>query len=187
MSMLEHMPKNVMKVLLVLGIIIALYQILIPRTSLNYRYHLYYPMFGKQLTSNNEVLISGESFFLRVKTINQRLTFASTDYKVAYVNQLGKVTAYKPGVAYIKVGLSDTTLVCKVRVLKLNHDNITISVGKHAHLNVLGNWLFESFQSENKSIATVSRSGKVLGVTKGTTIIKATAKGRTLCCKVTVE
>lgn len=186
MEFINYLPKRVVRILFVLAMIAIVVQAIIPRTSLYYNYWFYRPKFGAYLNTTNIVLVSGESFYLRVRTINRRLTFSSTDFKVAYANNSGRVTAYKPGTAFIKVKMKEKTLVCRVKVIALNHKTLTLKPGESKMLNVLGCWFFESYQSSDTSIATVSKHGKVTAIKSGKTTIKATAKGRTLTCTVTV-
>lgn len=172
---------------MVLVIIALIVKIIIPRTSLYYRYWFYVPMFGNYLTVRDKVLISGEHFHLGVKNINQRLTYVSTDFKVAFPDITGRVTAYQPGLAYIHVKVKGEVLTCRVRVIELNHTSLKLKVGESKNLNVKGCWFFEHYKSSNKSIAKVSTFGKVTGITKGEAVITVKAKGRTMTCKVKVE
>jgi uncharacterized protein YjdB len=144
-------------------------------------------MFGNYLTDRDKVLISGEHFHLGVKNINQRLSFVSTDFKVAYADITGRITAYQPGLAYIHVKVKGEVLTCRVRVIKLNHTSIKLKVGESKDLNVIGCWLLEHYKSSNKSVVKVSTFGKVTGVAKGEAVITVKAKGRTMTCKVKVE
>ncbi len=84
----------IMQLLVVFVIFAIFYKFIIPRTSTYYRYVFYEPRIGVYLTERDVVMVSGESFRLGVRTVNKRLTFSSTDFKVAFVNKLGKVTAY---------------------------------------------------------------------------------------------
>ncbi len=186
MEFIHYLPKRVVRILLVLAMIAIVVRVIIPRTSLYYMYWFYHPKFGTYLNTTDMVLVTGESFRLSVRTINQRLTFSSTDYKVAYVNNSGLVTANKPGIAFIKVKTRKKTLVCRVKVIALNHNTLTLKPGETKKLNVLGCWFLESYQSSDPSIARVSNHGKVTAIKSGTTTIKAKAKGRTLTCTITV-
>lgn len=172
---------------MVLVVIVLVIKIVIPRTSLYYRYWFYIPKFGNYLTVRDKVLISGEQFHLGVKNINQRLSFVSTDFKVAYADITGRVTAYQPGLAYIHVKVKGEVLTCRVRVIQLNHSSLKLKVGESSKLNVKGCWFFEHYKSSNNSIAKVSTFGKVTGLAKGEAVITVRAKGRTMTCKVKVD
>lgn len=186
MGFIVNLPKPVMRILMVLVIIVLVTKIMIPRTSLYFRYWFYTPMFGNYLNERDVVLIRGEHFYLKVKNINQRLSFVSTDFKVAYVDLLGRVTAYKPGLAYIHVKVKGKVLTCRVRVIQLNHTSIKLKVGESRDLNVKGCWFFESYDSSNEAIASVKTFGKVTAKAKGEAVITVRAKGRKMTCKVRV-
>lgn len=183
---IEKFPKSIMKILIVLVIMVLVAKIIIPRTSLYYRYWFFNPKFGNYLNVRDVVLISGEYFNLRVKNVNQRLSFVSTDFKVAYVNILGRVTAYQPGLAYIHVKVNGKVETCRVRVIKLNYTSLKLRVGQSKSLNVKGCLFFEHYKSSNQAVASITTLGKVTAKAKGEAIITVKARGRTMTCKVKV-
>lgn len=64
-------------------------------------------------------LLCGETFQLRLKgTINRRASYKSSDFKVARVNQNGKITAKRKGMAIITVTQGEEVYTCKVTVTK---------------------------------------------------------------------
>lgn len=176
----------IMQLLIVFVIFAIFTRFIIPRTSIYYRYVFYEPKIGAYLTERDVVLVSGESFRLGLRTVNKRMTFSSTDFKVAFVDKLGKVTAYQPGLAFIEVKVEGEVLRCRVRVLKLNHDTVQLKVGETKDLNIKGILFGESYESSNPSVASVNVRGKIVAKTAGSTVIKATAKGKTMECRVTV-
>ena len=176
----------IMQLLIVFVIFAIFTKFNIPRTSVYYRYVFFEPKLGVYLTERDVVLESGESFRLGLRTVNKRMTFSSTDFKVAFVDKLGKVTAYQPGLAFIEVKVEGEVLRCRVRVLKLNHSSIQLKVGETKDLNIRGVILGESYESSNPSVASVNFRGKIVAKSAGNTVIKATAKGKTMECKVTV-
>ena len=171
---------------MVLVVIALIAKIIIPRTSLYYRYWFYIPMFGNYLNVRDKVLISGEHFHLGVKNVNQRLSYVSTDFKVADADLFGRVTANRPGLAYIHVKVNGKVLTCRVRVIELNYTYLKLKVGKNKDLNVKGCWFFEQYKSSNERVAKVSAFGKVTAIAKGEAVITVKAKGRSMTCKVTV-
>lgn len=186
MEIICHLSKGVARFLFVLVMVILFMKIIVPRTSVYFRYWMYYPKFGNYLNVYDVVLVSGEHFHLRVKNINQRLSYTSTDFKVAYANEFGQVTAYRPGTAYIEVKVREERLICRVKVIRLNHDEITLKIGHTKKLNVLGNWFFESYSSSDTKVAKVTKHGTVTAVASGTATITVRAKGKTMKCVVTV-
>lgn len=176
----------IMQLLIVFVIFSIFYKFIFPRTSLYYRYVLYEPKFGVYLTERDVVMVSGESFRLGLRTVNKRMSFSSTDFKVAFVNKLGKVTAYQPGLAFIEVKVDGKVLRCRVRVIKLNYTSLNLTVDEYKRLNVKGVLLWESYESSNPSVAEVTFRGKVIAKSPGTAVITAKARGRSIECKVTV-
>lgn len=188
MGGIQHLNKKMARIFLVLTLFAICYKAIYVRTSLFYRTWFYYPKFGDVLNKNDIVMISGETVRLYVKNINQRLTFKTTDYKVASVNYSGRVAAKKAGLAYITVtNQKGKKMICRVRVIELNETKITLHLGETKRLNVRGCFFMERYHSKNKTIATVSVTGKVTAKKKGTTTICVKAKGRELTCQVTVQ
>lgn len=160
---------------------------IIPRTSIYYRAKLYYPVFGNYLNDYDLVLIKGESKRIYVKNVNVRVNYKSTDFKVAFVNDLGKVTAKRPGLCFINVHVKGKVLRCRVRVISLNYSSLKLSVGDKKWLNVRGCVLKERYYSSNTSVVKVSRFGKLTAVSKGSATITVKAYGREMKCKVVVR
>jgi len=74
-----------------------------------------------------------------------------------------------------------------VYAAKLNRKTIYIPKGGTFKLKVLGSGAKVKWKSANKKIATVSKKGKVKGVSIGKTKITAKVGGKKLNCKVIVE
>lgn len=132
------------------------------------------------------MLITGESKKLYLKTVNKRVSFESTDFKVVSVNQLGKVTARKAGLSFIKVRVDGKVLKCRVRVISLNYTSLRLSIGASKWLNVRGCMFRESYRSSNTSVVKVSRFGRITAVGKGSATITVKAYGRRMECKIIV-
>lgn len=71
--------------------------------------------------------------------------------------------------------------------VKLNKSAITIYKGKTYKLKVSGTKAKVKWTSNNKKVATVTSTGIVKGVKKGTTYVNAKVGSKTLKCKVTVK
>ena len=69
---------------------------------------------------------------------------------------------------------------------KLNKTSATITAGKTVQLKVKGTKAKVKWSSNNKSVATVSKNGKVKGIKEGTATITAKVAGKKLKCKVKV-
>jgi len=128
---------------------------------------------------------------------DQSVTWESSDKSIATVSSSGKVKGVKVGTATITctsnaTGLSTT---CKVTVgnVSLNKSEVALEKGKTVTLKatVTPSSLTDksvTWKSSDKSVATVSSSGKVKGVKYGTATITCTsnATGLKTTCKVTV-
>ena len=118
---------------------------------------------------------------------NVSLTWESTDPSVASVDQTGKVTALKKGTSTVRVKLTNRPEVfaqCEISVVKLvdaislNITSATLTEGQSLQLEAnvqpdgASNKVIE-WTSSNTAIATVSQSGKVTAISKGSVLITA--------------
>ncbi len=136
---------------------------------------------------------------------DKKVTWSSYDKAIATVDSAGKVTGVAPGTTTIRVKTKDGgfTAKCKVTVkesaiavtgVALNKTSATVTTGGTLTLKATvapsdASDKSVTWQSYDKSIATVSSSGKVTGVAPGTTTIRVKTKdgGFTAKCRVTVE
>lgn len=169
-----------------MAIFALLWQLIIPRTSIYYK-NQWFQSLWSGLNQEDILLVPGESIVLRAKGINHRLTFVSTDIKVADVNLNGKVTANRVGLTFIKVYLKDTELKCRVRVIDLSDRSVYLQVGKSTNIRLKGIWFGVHWESEDVTIATVNRFGKIVGKSKGKTTIIGKVKEKSLECFVVVD
>ena len=129
---------------------------------------------------------------------NKTITWNSSKADIATVDDDGKVTAVKEGIATITATSGSKSASCKVTVEKipvssveLDQTDITIEEGENKTLkatikpdNATNKTV--AWESSNTSIATVDNNGTVKGVAKGGAIITATCEGKTANCKITV-
>ena len=135
---------------------------------------------------------------------NKKVTWKSSDSKIATVDKNGKVTAKKPGTVYISATTANGkhTAKCKVTVLgivysskiRLNKTSLTLDDGKSYILDATvlpENTTSKSvkWSSSNTKVATVDEYGDVTAVAPGTAYIYCKTKdnGTTAKCKVTVK
>lgn len=71
--------------------------------------------------------------------------------------------------------------------VKLNKTKVSLYVGEKVTLKMIGTSAKPTFTSSNKSVATVSKTGKVTTKKVGTATITAKVKGKSYKCKVTVK
>ena len=128
---------------------------------------------------------------------DKSVTWQSTDTKVATVTSGGKVKGVKAGTAIIICTSVATSLsaICEVTVgsVSLNKSKAFLEKGKTVTLKATVQSTVSDdksvvWESSDKSIATVSSTGKVKGVKYGTATITCTsnATGVSATCKVTV-
>lgn len=183
----SNLFEKIFRYILCVLIAIVLLQYILPRTSLYFRTTLFHPLFGTTLKENDIILVTGESKKISLKTINKRMSFSSTDFKVAYVNQFGIVTGSRPGLCFIKVAVDRKVLKCRIRVIELNHTSLKMTPGDHKWLNVRGCVFGESYKSSNESVVKVSFLGRVTAVSEGNATITVKAFGRSIKCIVVVN
>lgn len=72
---------------------------------------------SKGFTRQEYTLAVGERITLRVNAVNVRVSYSSSDFKVASVNQNGTVKAKRTGMAIIYGTYQQTTITCRIRVV----------------------------------------------------------------------
>jgi hypothetical protein len=122
-----------------------------------------------------------------------KLSYKSSNKKVATVSASGKVTAKKKGTATITVSAKNATskkikikvvkTAAKAKKLSLSNLPSKLIEGKAAVLKVKvspssASTHSVSFTSSNKGVATVDKAGKVTAVKAGTAVITAKAGGK---------
>lgn len=173
-------------ILLFVAILAVFYRAVLPHTSIFYRTNLLNPFLYK--TNRHDVtLIKGEEFRLYTYKLNQRVTYTTTDFKVADVNFLGTVTALRPGTAFIIMKYSGKEVKCRVRVVDINKKKLIIKKSGSYRLSIKGAVTGVRWYSSNASVARVSRYGRVKAVSKGTAVIYGKVGGKTMGCKVVVK
>ena len=137
---------------------------------------------------------------------NKKVTWKSSNTKIATVDPTGKVTAVAAGTATITCTAADgsgKSATCKITVTKpavkvtklsMNKTSVDLIKGKTVQLKVTvtpGNATNKAvtWTSSNKRIATVTSNGLVKAVGTGTVTITARAKdgsGKKVTCKINV-
>lgn len=143
--------------------------------------------FSLHLNENDLYMIQGEEFHLSVFGINKRISYSSTNFRVAGVNFNGRVFAYQTGKAFIIAKVNDKELKCRVHVIEISRKSINLKEEESCRLKIHGSHSFVRWKSKDKRIATVSMFGKVTAHHRGRTIITGTIKGKVLKCVVIVE
>lgn len=176
---------GVVSIVYYIAFLALLWYLIVPHTSLFYFNNIFNPMRAR-LNKEDIVLVKGEEFRIKIQSVNKKLSFSSTDIKVADVNILGNVTAYRVGTTVVKVKYKGEILKCRVRVIDISKRKLTIKTSKSTKLSMKGTRSGTRWSSSNVKIVRVNRFGKVTGVSKGTAKIYAKAEGKKLSCTVTV-
>ncbi len=80
----------------------------------------------------------------------------------------------------------NTTSVASAATVKLSQTKVSLKVGQTKQLKLTGTKKTITWSSSKKSVATVSKSGKVTAKAAGTATITAKSSGKKYTCKVTV-
>lgn len=174
------------KYIIILIAIIIILNYSYQNSSLFYRKSFVLP-FSVHLNERDLYLVKGEEFKLSVFTINKRVSFASTNFRVAGVNFNGRVFGYDTGKAFIIARVDDKELRCRVHVIDLNRKVISLTENETFRLRLKGSNALVRWKSSNKEVVRVSMFGKVKAISKGNATIYAKVKGKTLKCKVYVD
>lgn len=146
-------------------------------------------------------LVQGKSATLKVtrtpSKATEKISWSSSNPKVASVTQKGKVSAKKTGTVTITAKAANgVKATCKVTIkkasLKLKKTKGTVKVGKSLKIQVKStfpkNDKIKSYKSSSSKVAKVDKKGKVTGKKKGTAKITVTTKsGAKATFKVTVK
>ncbi|MDY3730562.1 MAG: Ig-like domain-containing protein, partial [Candidatus Choladocola sp.] len=131
-------------------------------------------------------------------TSQQKITYSSSNKKVATVSSKGVVTAKAAGTAKITVKSGSKKVTVKVTVPKTKttkitgvKESITVKKGKTYTLKpVLTPKASDeklTYKSSNTKVATVTSSGKIKGIKKGTATITVKSGSISVKCIVTVK
>lgn len=141
------------------------------------------------LSSTKVTLYLKETQKLTVYGGSGKITWSSSNKKVAKVDKNGKITALKKGTCYIYAKRNGVKLKCKVTVKnpKLSQKKLVTYQNVETFLHMYGGSGKISWKSSNTKVATVNKSGKITAKKTGTCTISAKRNGITLKCKVTVR
>ena len=145
----------------------------------------------------------GKSTTLKMNNAKGKITWKSSNPKVAAVSKSGKVTGKKAGTAKITANVGKKNYTCKVTVKKaikvskiqLNKTKLTLNTGTTYKIKVSVSPSKATdktvvWKSSSQSIASVDSKGLITAKKAGTAIITAKAKDgseKKATCKVTIK
>lgn len=131
-------------------------------------------------------------------TSKEKVTYSSSNKKVATVSSKGVIKAKKAGTAKITVKSGKKKVVVTVKVTGVKTTNLsgvpagkTVSKGKSFKIKAIATPKNTdekiTFKSSNKKVATVTSKGVVKGLKKGAATITVQSGSKKMTCKVTVK
>ena len=118
-----------------------------------------------------------------------KMTFKSSNPKVAAVNSNGKVTAKAKGNATVTAKTSKVTWTYKIKVEKpkLSNTRLSVYTKTSKQLKLKGTSRKVTWSSSAPSVASVNKKGKITARRTGKATITAKVNGVKYKCKVTVK
>lgn len=178
--------RKYMKITVIILIFIILANGIYRKTRF-YFYRPFFIPFGERLNTDNLILVSGETYTIHLQNINKRVSYSSTDYRVAMVLFTGKVFARKPGNAVITVSFDEKESKCFVKVIDINRNKKSIKLGERYKLRIKGTNSKVKWKSENARIVAVDEEGIITGQSIGIAVVSGSVHGKTMRCQVTVK
>lgn len=141
-----------------------------------------------RLNKTKVTLYDGASYRLKVSGTKSRVKWKSFSPSRVAVSQRGTLVAKRPGKAVVKayVGKKSYRCAVTVRTPKLSRSSVSIKKGKTYGLKMYYTKRAVKWSSTNKSVATVSSRGTILGRNKGTCTIYAVSGSVRKAARVTV-
>ncbi len=129
-----------------------------------------------------------EGVTLKPQNSSGKVTWKSSNTKVATVDSKGRVVGKKKGNATITCKVNGVTLTSKIKVVNpsLSHSSMTLTKHFSDTIYIYGHSQKGTFKSSNTKVATVNSKGKVTAKGNGKATITVVTDGVTLKCKVTV-
>jgi uncharacterized protein YjdB len=123
---------------------------------------------------------------LRINDYNGKITWSSSNTKIATVLSTGQVLAKGYGNATITATVAGKKLSCNVKVVKINTKEFTLKMGETKNLKIYGTDSEIIWSSSKNSVAKVSANGKVSTVAPGKATITGYVDGRRVTSTVYV-
>ncbi|MDO5291227.1 MAG: Ig-like domain-containing protein [bacterium] len=140
-----------------------------------------------KLNHKSVTMTSGKTTTLKVSGTKSKVTYKTSNKKIATVTSKGVVKGVKKGSTNIKVkvGKDTYTLPVKVEAPSISKSSISLKKGNTYTLKLNGTNRNVSWSTNNSKVATVSK-GKVTAKAVGQAIITAKVNDKSYTCKVVV-
>ncbi|MDF2588948.1 MAG: glycoside hydrolase family 18, partial [Anaerocolumna sp.] len=135
-------------------------------------------------------LEENQSKTLKITGTTSKVNWSSNNKSIATVSSTGKVTAKSKGTATITASVAGKKIYSKITVkepIKISSQSVSLEENQSKTLKITGTTSKVNWSSNDKSVATVSSTGKVTAKSKGTATITASVAGKKLTSKVTVK
>ena len=145
------------------------------------------------LSKSSITIAEKASQTLTVKSVPAgKVTYKSSNTKIASVNSKGVITGKKAGTAKITVTCNGVSKTCKITVkkqsVKVTKSSVAVKKGKTTKIAATASPAGKiTYKSSNTKIASVNSKGVVTGKRKGTAKITVTCNGVKKTIKVTVK
>lgn len=153
----------------------------------NKKYKCNVKVVNPKISKTSKTMVKGTTYALKVTGTTSKVTWTSSNKKIAKVTSKGKVTALKAGTATITASVNGKRLRCIVKVVNKGLNKTSIRLIKNNAYTLKTYGLSKvTWKSSNTKIAKVNSKGKVTAVKKGTAKIYAKAGNKTYTCTISV-
>ncbi len=177
--------KQIMKGVIIAIIMIVLLDAIYKRTRFYYYDPIFQP-FSQRLNAHNLLLKVGDTYKLRPQALNKRVSYKSSNFRIVDVMPSGKIIARAVGSAIITATGKSFKAQCKVTVISMNSDKVSLYVGEHTKLTIKGCNQSVDWKSSNSTVS-VDEDGVITAIHPGLATITATIGGKQLACNVYVK
>ena len=125
---------------------------------------------------------------LTLSGTNLKISWATSDNKVAVVSKNGVVKGIKKGTATVTAKVGSSKYNCKVTVLdpEISKTSLDLAVADTHYLSIKGSTGTVIWNSSDNKVVTVNKNGFVYAKKNGTAKITGSYKGKKYVCKVTI-
>lgn len=136
-----------------------------------------------KISTKSKTTYIGYGFKLNITGTNKKVTWSSSNPKVASVSKSGYVTGKSKGTVTITAKVNKKTYKCKVTVNKA----AALDLDSTRSMKFIGTTKKVTYTSSNKKVATIDKNGKVTPKKTGTTILTAKIDGKKYTCTLNVN